>query len=369
MGAKFFYEARTLEDLVLHQLQKSFGHIPILKGIDLTIRQGEFFSLLGPSGCGKTTILRILAGFEQPTSGYITFDGQRLTDLAPHRRPVNTVFQNYALFPHMNVFDNVSFGLRIRKVPSVEAQKRVEEALELVNLPGYGARKVPSLSGGEKQRVALARALVNKPKILLLDEPLAALDLQLRRKVQFEIKEIHRKIGTTFIYVTHDQEEALAMSDRIGVMLSGQIDQVGTPQEIYDQPHSRFVAHFIGSSNVLEGTVKARIDMANMVDVDVAGLGMMRAYVRNGTGPGDSVGVMIRPEKIQIVHDTPRAQGYTATIEETLYLGALIQYKLQLADNRKITAVQHATAQKNPIRVGNRVRIRWATEDLVVIER
>lgn len=355
--------------LTFQNLRKSFGGHEALKGLNLDIQAGEFFSLLGPSGCGKTTALRIIAGFEQPTSGAVLWKGEDLASIPPHRRPVNTVFQNYALFPHLSVFGNIAFGLRIRKVAKPEIELRVTEILELVNLPGYGRRTIDSLSGGEKQRVALARALVNKPDILLLDEPLGALDLQLRRKVQFEIKEIHRRIGNTFIYVTHDQEEALAMSDRIAVMVAGEIEQSGTPQEIYDRPDSRFVAKFIGSSNLLDGVVAVRADGAPFADIDVQGFGQFQAPIRNGAGPGTPVGILIRPEKVQIVQDNARAQGIQATVEETLYLGSLIQYQLRISPEHRILAVAHLTAQKNALLPGQKVRIRWAPEDLVVVER
>ncbi len=362
----YYGESTTLAGLELRNVEKTFGPNRVLKGINLTIAPGEFFALLGPSGCGKTTILRIIAGFEQPTSGALYFDDQEITRVAPHHRPVNTVFQSYALFPHLSVFENVGFGLTLRKRPKNEIASRVGDMLELVNLPGYEKRSIPSLSGGEKQRVALARALINRPAILLLDEPLAALDLQLRRKVQFEIKEIHRKIGTTFVYVTHDQEEALAMSDRIAVMVDGQIEQLGTPQSIYDQPDTRFVAKFIGASNLFEGTVKERD--SNIAEVEVDGFGAFRAPLRNGSIPGDRVGLILRPEKIEIVHDNGRAQGFAATIEEALYLGAFVQYRLRLGET-SLVAVQHVTSHRTPIRPGEKVRIRWAPEDLVVVER
>jgi ABC-type Fe3+/spermidine/putrescine transport system ATPase subunit len=267
------------------------------------------------------------------------------------------------------VFDNVAFGLRIRKTPKDEIESRVEEMLSLVNLPNYGQRSIAALSGGEKQRVALARALVNRPAILLLDEPLGALDLQLRRKMQFEIKEIHRKVGTTFIYVTHDQEEALSMSDRIAVMKKGQVEQVGEPQTIYDRPESRFVARFLGSSNLLEGEITERATDQNEVQVAVDGFDPIRTTTRNGAQPGDRVGLVIRPEKIQVLHDVARAQGIPAMVEETLYLGALIQYKVRVGEHHALFAVQHATAQKAPIKPGQNVRIRWAPEDLVLVEK
>lgn len=367
MWVIFFYEEARLSTLSIQNLTKTFGAKTVLKGVSVDIQKGEFFSLLGPSGCGKTTILRIIAGFEEPTSGAVMFDGIHLTTLPPHERPVNTVFQNYALFPHLSVFENIAFGLRIKKVEKSEIDARVSDMLSLVNLSGYGERMITALSGGEKQRVALARALVNRPSILLLDEPLGALDLQLRRKMQFEIKEIHRKIGATFIYVTHDQEEALAMSDRIAVMEGGLIEQLGTPQEIYDRPDSRFVAKFLGSSNLLEGVILSLEPENKSVQVQVEGFEPFASMVRNGAGVGDKVGLVIRPEKIQVLHDN--AKGLPAIVEEALYLGSLIQYKLRVGEGIPLYAVDHITAQRSPIRPGQNVRIRWNPQDLVLVER
>ena len=225
----------------------------ILDHINLYINDKEFLTLLGPSGCGKTTTLRIIGGFQKPTSGDVFFDGVRINDVPPHKRKVNTVFQKYALFTHMNIFENVAFGLRISKVPEAELRERVEEALALVNLAGYGKRSVNSLSGGQQQRVAIARAIVNRPQVLLLDEPLGALDLKLRKDMQIELKRIQQQVGITFVYVTHDQEEALTMSDTVVVMNEGRIQQIGTPQDIYNEPKNAFVADFIGESNIIDG--------------------------------------------------------------------------------------------------------------------
>ena len=229
----------------------------ILDHINLYINDKEFLTLLGPSGCGKTTTLRIIGGFQKPTSGDVFFDGVRINDVPPHKRKVNTVFQKYALFTHMNIFENVAFGLRISKVPEAELRERVEEALALVNLAGYGKRSVNSLSGGQQQRVAIARAIVNRPQVLLLDEPLGALDLKLRKDMQIELKRIQQQVGITFVYVTHDQEEALTMSDTVVVMNEGRIQQIGTPQDIYNEPKNAFVADFIGESNIIDGIKRA----------------------------------------------------------------------------------------------------------------
>ena len=237
--------------LQLRQIQKSFDNTEVLKGIDLEVAQGEFITLLGASGCGKTTTLRIIAGLELPDAGQVILEGQDITIREPNKRDVNTVFQNYALFPHMNVSDNVGYGLKIRKVPKAEIERKVEQALRLVQLEGYGKRMPDQLSGGQKQRIAIARAVINEPKVLLLDEPLGALDLKLRRQMQLELKRLQKRLGITFIYITHDQEEAINMSDRIGVMHEGVLEQLGTPNEVYYQPKTSYVADFVGNANIL----------------------------------------------------------------------------------------------------------------------
>ena len=249
-----------MKDTVLIHLQgicKSFDGETVLDNIDLNIHDKEFITLLGPSGCGKTTTLRIIGGFETPDSGEVFFDGKKINDLPPYKRQVNTVFQRYALFPHLNVFENIAFGLRVKKMRDEEIQKKVKEMLALVNLKGFQRRNVNTLSGGQQQRVAIARALINNPKVLLLDEPLAALDLKLRKDMQNELKNIQQKTGITFIYVTHDQEEALSMSDTVVVMAEGQIQQIGTPTDIYNEPKNAFVADFIGESNIIDGVMLA----------------------------------------------------------------------------------------------------------------
>ena len=265
----------------------------ILDHINLYINDKEFLTLLGPSGCGKTTTLRIIGGFQKPTSGDVFFDGVRINDVPPHKRKVNTVFQKYALFTHMNIFENVAFGLRIQKVPEAELKTRVEEALALVNLAGYGKRSVNSLSGGQQQRVAIARAIVNRPQVLLLDEPLGALDLKLRKDMQIELKRIQQQVGITFIYVTHDQEEALAMSDTIVVMDQGKIQQIGTPTDIYNEPKNAFVADFIGESNILDGIMHQ--------DYVVEFFNRKFKCLDKGFAPMEPVDVVIRPEDIEIV--------------------------------------------------------------------
>ncbi len=273
------------------------GEVLAVDRVSLPIKQGEFFTLLGPSGCGKTTILRMIAGFETPTAGEVVIEGVHMQDRPPNRRPVNTVFQNYALFPHLSVGDNVGFGLQVKRVPREERARRVREALALVQLPGLEDRRPTQLSGGQQQRVALARALINEPKVLLLDEPLGALDLKLRKAVQVELKLLQAELGITFIYVTHDQEEALTMSDRIAVLKDGQIQQVGVPREIYDQPVNRFVADFIGETNFLSGEIRTTGDI---VTVDVAGILIPAESGERGFRSGQPVTLAVRPEKINL---------------------------------------------------------------------
>ena len=283
----------------------------ILDHINLYINDKEFLTLLGPSGCGKTTTLRIIGGFQKPTSGDVFFDGVRINDVPPHKRKVNTVFQKYALFTHMNLFENVAFGLRIQKVPEAEIRTRVEEALALVNLAGYGKRSVNSLSGGQQQRVAIARAIVNRPQVLLLDEPLGALDLKLRKDMQIELKRIQQQVGITFIYVTHDQEEALTMSDTVVVMNAGKIQQIGTPEDIYNEPKNAFVADFIGESNIIDGVM--------LQDRVVGMYGKKFPCLDSGFAPNELVDVVIRPEDIDIV---PEAEGQlTGTVTEVTFKG------------------------------------------------
>ena len=294
----------------------SFDGEVVLDGINLYINDKEFLTLLGPSGCGKTTTLRIIGGFQKPTSGDVFFDGVRINDVPPHKRKVNTVFQKYALFTHMNIFENVAFGLRISKVPEAELRERVEEALALVNLAGYGKRSVNSLSGGQQQRVAIARAIVNRPQVLLLDEPLGALDLKLRKDMQIELKRIQQQVGITFVYVTHDQEEALTMSDTVVVMNEGRIQQIGTPQDIYNEPKNAFVADFIGESNIIDGIMHE--------DRVVGMYGKKFPCLDGGFQPNEPVDVVIRPEDIDIV---PVEQGQlTGTVTEVTFKG--MQYDI-----------------------------------------
>ena len=295
----------------LSDLRMVFDDEVVLNSINLYINDKEFLTLLGPSGCGKTTTLRIIGGFQSPTSGDVFFDGVRINDVPPHKRKVNTVFQKYALFTHMNLFENIAFGLRIAKVPEKEIEQRVNEALELVNLPGYGKRSVDSLSGGQQQRIAIARAIVNRPQVLLLDEPLGALDLKLRKDMQIELKKIQQQVGITFIYVTHDQEEALTMSDTIVVMDKGNIQQIGSPTDIYNEPKNAFVADFIGESNIIDGIMHA--------DGVVGMYGKKFSCVDSGFQKDEPVDVVIRPEDIDIV---PEEEGQlTGTVTEVTFKG------------------------------------------------
>ena len=316
----------------LRGVTKRFGTTTALESIDLTIAKGEFFSLLGPSGCGKTTTLNLIGGFESTSSGTLLIDGQPVQDIPAHARPVNTVFQSYALFPHMSVADNVEFGLRMKGVPKAERRRAALEMLKMVSLAGYEDRRPSQLSGGQRQRVALARALVNRPAVLLLDEPLGALDLKLRKQMQLELTRLQRQVGITFVYVTHDQEEALAMSDRIAVMDHGRILQIGTPAEIYSAPANRGVMEFIGSVNAFEGRI-ARID-AGRATVTLDGVGPMAANTEAPAAVGDAVAVLVRPERIRMSATAPAdsVPALTGTLEKIAPLGFVTHCTVQLSN-------------------------------------
>ena len=345
---------------------KRFGTVTALDNVSLQISEGEFFSLLGPSGCGKTTSLRLIAGFESPTQGKIIIAGQRQDNLPPHKRPVNTVFQNYALFPHMNVFQNVAFGLEMDGIPSTHKRKRVNEILELVRLPGMEERRPNQLSGGQQQRVALARALVKKPKVLLLDEPLGALDLKLRKAMQVELKSLQTRLGITFVYVTHDQEEALTMSDRIAVMKDGVIQQIGFPQEIYENPVNRFVADFIGETNFIPGIVNHLSSELNTIIVN--GYNLVAKHADHGLTPGQEAFLSIRPEKVQIsvngnLHSNtgqPVLSYIPGRILQAHYLGTDTRYVIDSTNGILIIArLQNLNGTETRFHPGDQVEISW----------
>ena len=364
--------AGAIPDVRLVDLTKRFREIVAVDAISLDISAGEFFSLLGPSGCGKTTTLRMIGGFELPTSGRVELGGRDVTMDPPEHRPVNMVFQSYALFPHLSVFDNVAFGLRRRKVPDREARQRVGAALELVRLTGYDRRGPGELSGGQQQRVALARALVCEPTVLLLDEPLGALDLKLRRQLQVELKRVQVEVGITFVYVTHDQEEALALSDRIAVMNGGRIEQLGTPEELYDRPRTRFVADFIGTTNVLTGTVASVAGDGALVQLEAGGRCVVGA---DGLTPGDTLEIGVRPEALELTPRLPpdRAVGegpaagswLHGTIEQSAYLGTSISYQVRADGGQQVVATVPRTQSR--IATGTPVQIRWRSEDALVL--
>ena len=364
--------AGAIPDVRLIELTKHYREIVAVDAISLDVRAGEFFSLLGPSGCGKTTTLRMIGGFELPTSGRVELRGRDVTMDPPERRPVNMVFQSYALFPHLSVFENVAFGLRRRKVPDREARQRVGAALELVRLTGYDRRPPAELSGGQQQRVALARALVCKPAVLLLDEPLGALDLKLRRQLQVELKRVQVEVGITFVYVTHDQEEALALSDRIAVMNGGRVEQLGTPEELYDKPRTRFVADFIGTTNLLVGKVMSVAGDDAVLALEAGGRCVVRA---EGLVPGAAVEIAVRPEalelRLRLTRDAAAGEGTAAdswlrgTIEQSAYLGASISYQVRTDGGRRVVATVPRTQGR--ISTGTPVQVRWQSEDALVL--
>ena len=324
----------------LKHINKQYDGTPVLQDINLYIRKKEFVTLLGPSGCGKTTTLRIIGGFESPDSGEVLFEGKDIQNLPPYKRRVNTVFQKYALFPHLNVYDNIAFGLKLKKMPKDEIAKKVDAMLDLVNLRGYGKRRVDALSGGQQQRIAIARALVNEPEVLLLDEPLGALDLKLRKGMQLELKSMQQRLGITFLYVTHDQEEALTMSDTIVVMRDGRILQIGDPKRIYDEPANAFVADFIGESNILRGTM-IRDELVSFAEQDFA-------CVDYGFGENVPVDVVIRPEDIMVVgEDVGQLVG---TVKSVLFKG--VHYEMMIDTGAYTFKVHSTSMQPQGSRVG-----------------
>lgn len=329
----------------LRSVVKRYAEVTAVDNVSLQIRNGEFFSLLGPSGCGKTSTLRMIAGFEFPTSGQIVIDGHDMGQTPPYRRPVNTVFQSYALFPHMTVERNVAFGLEMKRVAANEIGPRVQAVLEMVRLDGYGARRPRQLSGGQQQRVALARALVNRPAVLLLDEPLGALDEKLRKEMQYELKSLQAQLGITFVFVTHDQEEALTMSDRIAVMSQGQVLQVGTPTEIYERPKCRFVADFIGETNFIDGTVSAA-DTTHATLHTPDGL-ELRGYTPTPVAPGTRATLSIRPEKVLLSapdeNGTAGANSLPVQVEQVSYIGSDTRIIVRLNEVRTLSVWEQNT--------------------------
>jgi spermidine/putrescine transport system ATP-binding protein len=353
----------------LRGVTKCFGAVTAVDAVDLRIRKGEFLTLLGPSGCGKTTLLRLLAGFEMPTSGQILIEGNDVSGTPPYRRDVNQVFQSYAIFPHLTVEDNIAFGLKMRHLPRDEQVQRVAEATALVSLQGLETRRPHELSGGQRQRVALARALVCRPKVLLLDEPLSALDAKLRHAMQLELKQLQRQLGITFVFVTHDQEEALIMSDRIAVISRGRIDQLGTATEIYHSPASAFTADFIGEANLLDSAilsqngVTAQVRMADGVDVTV------RASTLR---PGSTRALLsVRPEKIYITRTRPAKDNtFKAVIEEEVFRGAMDELRIRVAGKLELMAmVANESAHEHAWHKGDTVFCAIHTDDIVVVEQ
>lgn len=353
--------AQSIVSLI--DVEKRFGTNLVVKKMQLEIEEGEFLTLLGPSGCGKTTTLRMIAGFEDATSGIIKVQGERVEDKEPYQRDVNTVFQNYSLFPHMTVFDNVGYGLSIKKVAKDEIFSRVTEMLELVQLGGYEKRKPDALSGGQKQRVAIARALINNPKVLLLDEPLGALDLKLRKQMQVELKRLQKKLGITFVYVTHDQEEALTMSDRIAVMNNGVIEQLAVPNEIYDRPLTRFVAGFIGESNIFDGKVCA-VDGALLTVETAAG-----TLQTCGTGfaVGEEMHVSIRPEHLGATPAPVAGFDLPSKVKDSIYMGTVVKTALDMRDGSELKFSRFE--QDSSLCEGDAVYVSWRPEKSVAIKK
>ncbi|MCL2924170.1 MAG: ABC transporter ATP-binding protein [Trichodesmium sp. MAG_R04] len=340
---------KNQNDVEMRKVFKVFEGHTAVRGVDFNIRQGEFFSILGPSGCGKTTTLRLIAGFETPSAGEIIIRGQSMSQTPAYRRPVNTVFQSYALFNHLSVKDNIAFGLRIKRLGKTETEEKVAQALQLVKMEKFAHRYPNQISGGQQQRVALARALVNRPAVLLLDEPLGALDFKLRKEMQMELSNIHRDLGVTFVMVTHDQEEAMSMSDRIAVMHEGRIEQIGSPQEIYERPESPFVANFIGDTNLFQGRVEYNSDSTVVVKTD-SGLkiSIEQSKVRGKTGEiygGASVVLSIRPEKVNLSLYSPDVSEncFEGRLTNVMYMGTHVHYQLNLSSGDQMMVRQPNT--------------------------
>jgi spermidine/putrescine transport system ATP-binding protein len=368
-------------DVVIGELSKSFGDFTALNNVSLEIKKGEFFSLLGPSGCGKTTLLRIIAGFEHPDTGSVTIDGADVLPLPPNRRQANTVFQNYALFPHLTVFENVAFPLRIKHFSKAEVSAKVDEYLRLVQLEKHAHKKPNQLSGGQKQRVAIARALINEPRVLLLDEPLSALDAKLRQHMLIELDQIHDKIGITFIYVTHDQQEALSVSDRLAVMDQGNVLQIGTPHEIYESPATNFVARFIGETNLFDASVlkaekleKPGVETEYLAELDIPDLGRIKVTTVDEVKPGQQVSFTVRPEKIVISKEKPATKRedinlFSGMVDEPIYSGFQTKFYVRVQDNLFRVIKQHANySDEGPdIIWKDEVFLSWSANDGYIV--
>ncbi|MDB6040736.1 MAG: potA [Verrucomicrobiales bacterium] len=351
--------------LRIEGLRRNYGSVLALNSIDLTIQRGEFFSLLGPSGCGKTTLLRLIAGLDYPDAGQILLNGADLATQSADKRPINTVFQTYALFPHLTIYGNVAFGLRMRGVHKAEIKERVDRVMKLVEIESLASRKPNQLSGGQKQRVALARALVNEPQILLLDEPMAAIDLRLRKQLQTDLRALQQRLGITFIYVTHDQEEALLMSDRVAVMNAGRIEQIGAPRDIYERPQTEFVAGFLGSSNVLRGR---RIHCNNQTFLECA-LGRLQLDLSSaGNNQNDApIAVSIRAEQIQFTRNTTQPNSFTGKVTRIDYHGAITNLLLQIGNNKLLMSTKGNEGAE--LRTGFEVKVHLPSDALRVLTR
>ena len=352
----------------LDAVVRRFGPVEALSGVTLSIRKGEFFSLLGPSGCGKTTLLRIIAGLDAPDAGTLRITGTNMDAVPAHKRPVNTVFQSYALFPHLSVFDNIAFGLRMRRVSEAEIATRVKRVMALVEIEPLGERRPSQLSGGQKQRVALARAIVNEPQVLLLDEPLGALDSKLRQQLQTELHQLQRRLGITFVYVTHDQDEALTMSDRIAVMNRGRIEQLGVSEELYERPRSRFVAQFLGSCNLIEGVIRPRDTARLCVECGIGLLIVAAGYPGTDARPGDTVTLAIRLEKVVLNPGAATDNCVPARVEESVYAGAETQYVLRAGDHILQARVMNSGAARPKWGPGEVVTVHLPPDGLVMLE-
>ncbi len=356
-------------DVELRKVFKVFNGETAVRGVDLSINRGEFFSILGPSGCGKTTTLRLIAGFETPSAGETIIRGQSMLNVPPYRRPVNTVFQSYALFGHMTVWDNVAFGLRIKGQSKAEIQDRVREALLLVKMEALAHRYPAQLSGGQQQRIALARALINRPAVLLLDEPLGALDLKLRKEMQVELSTLHRELGLTFVMVTHDQEEALSLSDRIAVMNEGRIEQIGTPSEIYDAPQTPFVADFIGETNLLQGCL-VRGDRNGLTVSTDRGLEFAAKRPEGWDAePGEAIVISLRPEKVRVsLHPPELSSGnaFEGTLCHTMYLGTHVHFVVELKSGDRLKVLQPNTGGELPT-LGSTIHAYWSAGDCLAM--